>query len=445
MAHGDGARTQPQEDSDLAARKEALLQAAKAEVEDVMSRSDIPITRPQWAAWLDDNLAEFHERMKTAPLRRRAGNIRVRARSDLPAAAARLNPQAASTKCTTQWAANLAGRCGWHGLQTNASKMMFLLMSNGGVAYYIDMEPNRVETPHDVRYALTDDFDLVGQLHPLADLEATYPDCLVRGTFVFQVNSKIADPTHGVGGQKSILVWPDRGSRITAPLPKSKRNKEPGKDEDVEIDEEEEEDIVDDIIATINDDNISDSSAVADTAAESVASDCSSSSQADDGEMQPVVAELPMAHGDGARLDGAEGILRKKKDPLWDNGYFNILNNPDQTDVKIVMHSSWSHDPPGGMGSVGRSRTLTPAHYGETRSCPTRSLLLLRAWMLWRVNLNGWVYSDTGRQRHFEEEALVLERKIKALNQTSKLLGNPKADALLRSWVPDIAARLCET
>ena len=53
--------------------KEALLTAAKEEVDDLLSRIDIPITRLQWAAWLDDHILEFHERMKTASIRRRTG------------------------------------------------------------------------------------------------------------------------------------------------------------------------------------------------------------------------------------------------------------------------------------------------------------------------------------------------------------------------------------
>ena len=49
-----------------------------------------------------------------------------------------------------------------------------------------------------------------------------------------------------------------------------------------------------------------------------------------------------------------------------------------------------------------------------------------------------------GRQRHFAEEAIVLERKIAALDPRPKgnLLGNAQADALLKKWVPDMCTKL---
>ena len=124
---------------------------------------------------------------------------------------------------------------------------------------------------------------------------------------------------------------------------------------------------------------------------------------------------------------------------------YQCVDNSGQQHVNIVMHSKWSHEPPGGMGREGRSRTLTPIHYDETRENPERSWLLLRAWMLWRVRLNRWMSEDRSRQGHVAEEALTLERKTKGIDARGNLLGNPKADALLKVWVPDIAGRLCCT
>ena len=95
-AHGHGARTAEGE-QDFVARKEALLATAKAQVEDIMSMCDLPITRPQWAAWIDANADEFHGRMKTASERRRALNTRVRARDNFPAPAVRFHPKRGAT------------------------------------------------------------------------------------------------------------------------------------------------------------------------------------------------------------------------------------------------------------------------------------------------------------------------------------------------------------
>ena len=315
---------------------------------------------------------------------------------------------------------------------------MIFLMCNGGITYYIDLEPNRVGQP-DVRYELTGDFDLVGQLHSLAVLDAVHPDHEVRGVYSFEVEAKAA--AHGDGARSCVIVWPARGFRVTEPLPRPKKSSQ---EVDEDIDPEEEEQITEDILASKAEEYLSESSAVADTDAEAVSSDGSSSSLSEDA--PPVVlAKLPTVHGDGARsTETAHGRgARVKKPPLWDNGCFYIVNNTGHPDVKILMHSNWSHAPPGGMGSVGRSKTLTLSHCGEPRSDPTISLLLLRAWMLWRVNHKGWVVADRGRQRPFAEEAVRLEKQIKALSRKGQLLGHPKADALLKSWVPGIANSLC--
>ena len=89
-------------------------------------------------------------------------------------------------------------------------------------------------------------------------------------------------------------------------------------------------------------------------------------------------------------------------------------------------------------------RTLAPTHYGETRAKSDRSLLFLRAWMLWRSRGNGWALRDQGLQNHVDDEASRLEQNVKAIQATGSLLGDLKADDLLKTWVPDIAGRLCD-
>jgi len=105
----------------------ALVEAAQAEVATLLASSATPITRPQWAVWLDEHLAEFHERMKTASARRRAGNTRLRARQNLPDPVPRFQPRSTLTKLTQMWTKHLSGRTGWHGLQTETEKEDVLL------------------------------------------------------------------------------------------------------------------------------------------------------------------------------------------------------------------------------------------------------------------------------------------------------------------------------
>ena len=88
------------------------------------------------------------------------------------------------------------------------------------------------------------------------------------------------------------------------------------------------------------------------------------------------------------------------------------------------------------------SKQITPSHYGWTRAEPTRGVILLRAWALWRARSRGWSELKRGRARHFEEHELLLERDIRALEAPCQMLGNPKANALLREWAPAVVARL---
>ena len=90
------------------------------------------------------------------------------------------------------------------------------------------------------------------------------------------------------------------------------------------------------------------------------------------------------------------------------------------------------------------SRTLTPTHYGETGESPTRSLLLLRAWMLYRFAQHGWAMAERGRKRQYEEDSAELLREIRELGCADRLLGNAAAIKLLQSWVPEMATTLSE-
>ena len=130
----------------LQERKTTLLAEADASLAALLGAFVIPVTRPQWAQWLNDNYDQFRELMRTAPALRRQRNVRVRARPGLPAPARRIQPQAERSKPEADWAKRLANRTGWWGLKTrdNGSIIIFLLLLRGRT-YYMDMG-NRAAT-----------------------------------------------------------------------------------------------------------------------------------------------------------------------------------------------------------------------------------------------------------------------------------------------------------
>ena len=95
---------------------------------------------------------------------------------------------------------------------------MVMLMNNGCVTYCIVLELNRVSGEL-LTYALTRNFDMESQLHPLVDPDAIHADSVVLGAFNFGVEAKATADGDGA----RVIVCAERGLRITAPLRKRKR------------------------------------------------------------------------------------------------------------------------------------------------------------------------------------------------------------------------------
>ena len=109
------------------------------------------------------------------------------------------------------------------------------------------------------------------------------------------------------------------------------------------------------------------------------------------------------------------------------------------------IYEKWLVAPPNGIGRLpAMTKTITPSTLGESRDMPTRSMLCLRAWMLFRVNaFPGWVSSLAHRERLFIEEADRLYVDVCHLQpQADGLLGNTYASKLFKEWVPDLADKL---
>ncbi len=128
------------------------------------------------------------------------------------------------------------------------------------------------------------------QVDPRAGRDAIHADSEVRGAYRF----------YGEGGFDGarVVVGAERGDGIEAALRMRIRGTDTAHGEEL-AEHEEDEHIMEDIIGPKHKDAVSDSSAVVDTAAESV-SECSICESEDDG------AETARGDGDGARLsDGA--------------------------------------------------------------------------------------------------------------------------------------------
>ena len=145
----------------------------------------------------------------------------------------------------------------------------------------------------------------------------------------------------------------------------------------------------------------------------------------------------------GADAATAEPRVRRSGlEPLWCDPYFLVWDHPSFEFLRIEMRNGWRQPLPNGMGVNSCTKQVMPRLVGENRDDPARTLLLLRAWALWRGRQDGWADAQRGRARHFREQAALLEKDIAAMASPCRLLGNAKANSLLRGLVPDIVGRL---
>ncbi len=144
-----------------------------------------------------------------------------------------------------------------------------------------------------------------------------------------------------------------------------------------------------------------------------------------------------------------EGVARGPRHPagtwtIWESLWFYATKVEGYTDMKIWIRAPLRQPPPAGMGTRSMSRTLTPHRYGDTWSDPWRTLLLLRAWALWRAGWHGWIGGHPGRSREHAKERSAFEADLRAAHGDGPgpLLGSPLADDLLRQWAPQVHQRV---
>ena len=423
----------------LQRQKDKMTADARTKLDELLRSFVVPVTRPQWSEWLDAHLAEFRTQMVSAPARRRQGSVRVRARHGLPSPAKRLQPQADQTgHCREEWARNLENRMGWHGVKTRRhGVIMVFLVHLRGRTYYVNVR-NRAANKGPT-CLLDSTFGLVGSVYELAHLEDLLVDEEVLVTWEFQVKGAAA-------GATGVLMSVERCREIVAPATVPRQKPADGEGSDGDDDD-------DDLPCVLGSDaESSDGGVVVDTDAESDADSLATSLPSDDDDTVfaekakaiRTMAPAPAAISSIANLGSAAAAPSQRRHglkPLWSDDYFWIWDS-DSDFLKVRVRSRFTEPSPLGMGPWLMSKQVTPREFGETRDEPVRSLLLLRAWTLWRARQNGWAEDRSCRKRHFQEQEALLERDVKAFCAPCRLLGNATANAVLRELIPSLVERL---
>ena len=118
------------------------------------------------------------------------------------------------------------------------------------------------------------------------------------------------------------------------------------------------------------------------------------------------------------------------------NGYFTLTDNRNYPDVRMSIMRQWCRK--GELGVEELSKTVVPKHYGDDRACPTRSFLVLRAWMLWRARRDGWCSLRSSRRMVFADEFRALKKELHIAGGGAPTTGNAAADERMKEWLPEL-------
>jgi hypothetical protein len=120
---------------------------------------------------------------------------------------------------------------------------------------------------------------------------------------------------------------------------------------------------------------------------------------------------------------------------VYTNSYFTFTDNRDFPDVKVrVLDRRCTKS---FMGVSAKSKTVVPTHFGEERTECKRSMLVLKAWILWKSRTNDFCNQRASRRRLFAKETLDLRNSVVAASsETAPTSGNATADSLIAQWAP---------
>ena len=101
----------------------------------------------------------------------------------------------------------------------------------------------------------------------------------------------------------------------------------------------------------------------------------------------------------------------------------------------INLLSRLDSDQRGRVRTDTLSKYLTPSQFGDTIENCTVTILLLRAWCLWRAHRDGWASANEHRKRDFVEERVqLLKDAYKIQMHHDGSLGHHRADALWKHY-----------
>ena len=451
--------------AEASSKREVLLRESAREVEAALAKhSGIPVTRTQVRLKIQENLTEFRGLIAASRQgQRRKFSTRLVARADLPERPARIHPKAEPCyKPEAQWAKILWRRSGWIAIRLeDISQRLLFLYTEHGRTQWLDFSSYATTRVLGKPLHHKAPVDFVVKLLPFRQLSDVIG---AKAVSMYQVSLEASSD------DSFVSFWiSGSGTPLTKPLPR------PPKKEAEEADDERESD--EGLVRLIGS-GADDSVLSADSHVESVVSSNSSAGA----KKKPATAgakpapsgvpassgsdssssRLPSSSSDSGSssdsrsspsLDAKKAVTKTfvtpkakttKKTPLQDWTYYYIRDNrgTKHRDIKLIIRDTYCTAD--ALGEKDKSKAVTPSHYGETFEDPVRSILLVRAWALYRCQSLPWVSKVPWRAREFAIEAGRLMRDVAALGAEDHLLGNRNASKIFSGCLPEVAASLRE-
>ena len=436
-------------------RRQAVAKAAAKRISD----PERPVTKSQWLSWFRRHEDTFYEQMKDASVKRRQMNRRLMAPANVPQGVRQLGADVKfpPKRDLPRWQQFLVGRSGWFCVKAPGVHMRLLFLCTcQRRTYCIDWTFCRNGSTFDIVFA--EDYLYRDLLQPLHLLEVDVLPTMVAEAVVTAELS----PTRA-----SLSVT--HAKELLYPLQTRRKGKKRAKDslgEDAsesassarcDSDEGVKRDAVDSCTASSVPSVDTDVDSDVDEVPSKAGLEEARSKAARSGGRPDVVESA--SDGEGASNSGAAAVAPEvaaaavapglpRHAPgtfkFEENAYFYFTKTPGYSDIKVIMKNPFRNSS-GGMGTSSMSKTLSPHMFDESWDSALRTVVLLRAWCIWRARMHGWAAARECRLREIngQEQRLFNELMAQTPAPPSRpLLGNEATHALLAKWVPDVVQRI---
>ena len=416
--------------SDLQVKVEAV-QAQVAATPDTTGSTEFelswPLARACWLEWIQENQARFEDVLRDMRNgARRTVNTQLRALADVPASAP---PMAQKARIPQPSWAKLV-RNGWYVLQLSPdaaaaaaparheNQVVLLVVSAGKekAAYLPACMPGQ-------GFQVPCNIDVSQCWKPLWEVA---PAVLVahRKVSVFRLRMKVARAEGSYWCsplQATPVVQPRRRKQAKAAGRSSGKLVE--KDNGSSGSDTHSSHSKDSLLPDSHSDGRLSFASTADSSLEEAA-DCESAAPA-------AAAANDSGSGESDRVPRAAAHTHS----IWWNDYFVLTDNRNYPNLRMRVQQRWTG--PHHLGAEAASKTLVPAHFGDSREQLDQIVLVLKAWMLHRwMGNDGKFIKRRSRQAAWERERDALAHDLRARGGRHALHAN--ALAKIQMWAPGV-------